>query len=391
MRISYIHGPGDAFGTFKHWKQLRADPRNIKQTYSGQFFDLIAETDAVGQIVCLSPSGASDDPRFTFETVARRSASGLAYFKEELRYARSVGRTVAKFRPDVVIVSSDFPVFALDVMPGSTDIILSLHNTLWQPYGEPSGIKQKALATLCRFAVRRARYAVCVSEEVRRQFLKLRAGLSSVTQIQMPKLPKASPKEQNSPPLRLLYVGRVEHDKGVSDVIRAFALLSNQNPLLTLKIVGDGGALNDLRALAYDLGVSEKIEFSGRVNADLVAAAYLEADLCVCPTRWSFNEGLATVPLEAASYGVPTIMSRAVPARELFGSDSIVFEPGNIDDLASKMERAVNNGSVYTAACKDAYTSLEAAVCSLGDWQAAITYCLRDIRNNTGHQLRATK
>jgi glycosyltransferase involved in cell wall biosynthesis len=181
----------------------------------------------------------------------------------------------------------------------------------------------------------------------------------------------------------LLYVGRVEHDKGVGDLIRAFALVSERHSLLTLRVVGDGSALNEFKTLARDLGCAERIEFTGRVNADVVAAAYATADLCICPTRWSFNEGLATVPLEAASFGVPTLMSLAVPAREYFG-DAIVFEPENIEELVSKIRCAVTDGAVYKAACEDADVSFEAAMSSVDDWQAGVSSCLQDIENGTG-------
>ena len=95
MKISYVHGPGDAFGTFIQWQNQTRDKSIIKQTYSGQFYDLISEIDGTGQLICTAPCDNAGDSRFVFERVARGTATGIRYFFEEFLYAQRVGQLIS--------------------------------------------------------------------------------------------------------------------------------------------------------------------------------------------------------------------------------------------------------------------------------------------------------
>ena len=377
MRISYIHGPGDAFGTLVHWKANRADSRLIKQTYSGQFFDLITEIDGFGQVICVSHTEPTADPRFRFETVCRGRGAGIKYYIEEFRYARAVGDRITEFDPDVVLISSDFPSFAFDSLPRRPVKILSMHNTFWRPYGKPNGAKQKILNFARKISLRHTNLAVCVSMECQRQFEEVRSNLSVLSVIQIPRLTRNFQDDPDHLPKKLLYVGRVEINKGVEDLVYAFSEIKPEFPDITLKIVGDGSAFECIKRLVAQLDLERSIEFTGLLGAADVGRAYAESDLCICPTQWSFNEGLATVPLEAASYGVPTIMSHAVPAKEYFGEGSITFEPGNVKDLSSKIQNTIADSKTYQNARIDSRESFVRTMHDTGDWKSGINECLR--------------
>lgn len=380
MKISYVHGPGDAFGTFLGWQEGRADGSIIKQTYSGQFYDLVAETGAISQVICVTPTGATTDPRFRFDTVPRARGSGVAHYLREFQYARAVGAKVRDFGPDVVIVHSDFPTYAFAALPSRPARVLTIHNTFWLPYGAPTGVKETLLSWARGMSLRGTDHAVCVSLECKRQFEKARSGSPVFAVVQIPRLPQNFQEEREHDPRKLLYVGRIEIAKGVSDLIEAFSRVRDRFPGLELKIVGDGSALGQLRDLARELGLGSAVEFTGRLDAQGVGRAYAEADLCFCPTRWTFNEGLATVPLEAASYGVPTVMSRAVPAREQFGDGALVFEPGDVGGLTSTIERVLSDRQVYREARDDARESYLRTMRDVGDWKAGMLACLSHVQ-----------
>lgn len=379
MRISYIHGPGDAFGTFTQWAMQNRDKSIIKQTYSGQFYDLISEIDGVGQIVCTAPCEPTGDPRFVFDRVQRGSATGMRHFLEEFLYAQRVGQIIIKFQPSVIIISSDFPTYFLDLLPSRPLRIISMHNTFWRPYGHPAGTKQIALNLIRRISLRKSHCAVSVSKECKRQFDKLRSNRIKLSTVQIPRLEERFIDGEQSTPRRLLFVGRVELNKGVTDLISAFSSIVSSAPGITLKIVGNGTALDTCRDLTARLGIDTAVEFTGRLDADGVGQAYAESDLCVCPTRWSFNEGLATVPLEAASYGVPTLMSEAVPAKEQFGSDVLIYEPGDVEDLAQKLAEVITDSETYRRARSDARESFSRTMREVDDWKTGIYACLRQM------------
>ncbi len=197
--------------------------------------------------------------------------------------------------------------------------------------------------------------------------------------LQLPRFTTDSTEPRRGRVSKLLYVGRVEIEKGVGDLISAFAIVSDELPDLSLDIVGDGSALTELKKRVAELGIASRVIFQGRGDAALVAKAYKAADLCICPTQVTFNEGLATIPFEAAAYGLPTIMSRVVPAREYFTDNAIICQPNNPQDLAMKIRLVILNADIYRAACEDATESLKSAMSVIPDWKAGVSSLLHKI------------
>ena len=109
---------------------------------------------------------------------------------------------------------------------------------------------------------------------------------------------------------RILAVARLVERKGVGDVVEALASL----PEAELVIAGgpDHGELDAdpevrrLRALAAEHGVSDRVEFRGRVARADLPALMRSADVAVC-VPW--YEPFGIVPLEAMACGVPVVAS----------------------------------------------------------------------------------
>ena len=109
---------------------------------------------------------------------------------------------------------------------------------------------------------------------------------------------------------RILAVARLVERKGVGDVVEALAAL----PEAELVIAGgpDHAELDAdpevrrLRALAADHGVSDRVEFRGRVARADLPALLRSADVAVC-VPW--YEPFGIVPLEAMACGVPVVAS----------------------------------------------------------------------------------
>jgi glycosyltransferase involved in cell wall biosynthesis len=109
------------------------------------------------------------------------------------------------------------------------------------------------------------------------------------------------------------FVGRLIEGKGVADLVRAFAGLRAEDPVLCL--VGDGPRRADLEALAEALGIRERVRFAGYLDEADALAAILASDVVVNP---SYTEGLPTTVLEAAFLG------RAVVATDVGGTGEVV-------------------------------------------------------------------
>nr|WP_245243162.1 glycosyltransferase family 4 protein [Pararhodobacter sp. SW119] len=115
-------------------------------------------------------------------------------------------------------------------------------------------------------------------------------------------LPPERPAREG-PGLRLLHVGRAVRTKGLRDVIRALAQLSDL-PDVTLTAIGDGEDLPHARAEAVALGVADRVTFRGRQPKEVVMEAYAEADVFAFP---SFREPTGGVLYEAMQAGLPVI------------------------------------------------------------------------------------
>ena len=112
--------------------------------------------------------------------------------------------------------------------------------------------------------------------------------------------------------VRIVCVAALKRAKGHDILLRALSALSIEYRLM---IVGDGSLRAELEALAYELGVRERVEFLG-----FLANPFPEirvADIFVLPSRW---EGFGIVAAEAAALGVPVIASNTGGLAELVPS-----------------------------------------------------------------------
>jgi len=105
------------------------------------------------------------------------------------------------------------------------------------------------------------------------------------------------------------YCGRLEvRNKGLDLLLPAFASFQRMVPQARLWIVGEGRGRTNLEALASRLGIADKIIFFGARFGDERLALLSKMQLFVCPSR---NEGLPSSVLEAASLGLPCVVTEA--------------------------------------------------------------------------------
>jgi len=105
------------------------------------------------------------------------------------------------------------------------------------------------------------------------------------------------------------YSGRLEiRNKGLDLLLPAFASFQRMVPQARLWIVGEGRGRANLEALASRLGIADKIIFFGARFGDERLALLSKMQLFVCPSR---NEGLPSSVLEAASLGLPCVVTEA--------------------------------------------------------------------------------
>lgn len=114
----------------------------------------------------------------------------------------------------------------------------------------------------------------------------------------------------------LLFVGRLEPNKGVDRLLDTFAALAPDLPELRLRIVGDGplrGAL-ERRIESADWGA--RVQLAGEVSEMRLRQEMASADLLVFPSRY---ESFSQAVLEAMAVGLPVVASDVEGNREAAG------------------------------------------------------------------------
>jgi hypothetical protein len=121
-----------------------------------------------------------------------------------------------------------------------------------------------------------------------------------------------------STPPRLVYIGRLSPEKGVAFLIKALAILKNQefSPLPQVTLVGNGPERAFLEAVVKDLGCEGIVTFAGQVNRTGLERYIGSADLCVQP---SLTEGYSKAWLDAMAYGLPVLTSSVGAASAIIG------------------------------------------------------------------------
>lgn len=134
---------------------------------------------------------------------------------------------------------------------------------------------------------------------------------------------------------RVLFVGRLDAEKGAADAVRAWALLSGEAPIL--EIVGDGPQRSELEALVRELDLSGRVRFIGRVSPAEVSDRMSRSKLVVFPSRWDETFGRGVV--EAYAHSVPALAAQIGALPELIerGQTGEVFAPGDPQQLAERV------------------------------------------------------
>jgi D-inositol-3-phosphate glycosyltransferase len=137
----------------------------------------------------------------------------------------------------------------------------------------------------------------------------------------------------------ILYVGRIDPLKGISNLIKAFSYLED-NRDIKLAIIGGGESSREetvsLKALARELGVENRILFTGTVKQDRMPLYYSAADVCVIS---SFYESFGLVALESLSCGTPIVANDVGDLKNIVreGKTGYVTESNDPQLLAEKI------------------------------------------------------
>ncbi|MCK4429328.1 MAG: glycosyltransferase family 4 protein, partial [Candidatus Aenigmarchaeota archaeon] len=153
----------------------------------------------------------------------------------------------------------------------------------------------------------------------------------------------------------VLYFGRLSMHKGPDYFIRAAKKVLEHEDDILFVVAGSGEMLAEMIDLACDLGISDKIMFTGRLKDEEVKKMYELADLYVLP---SVSEPFGITVLEAASNGVPVIISKNAGVKEVL-TNCFQADFWDVEDIANKIISVLRYTPVKEEITSNAYMELE--------------------------------
>jgi len=102
----------------------------------------------------------------------------------------------------------------------------------------------------------------------------------------------------------LISIGRLAPEKNWDTLLHAFARIQEEHPGVRLVLIGDGSARSGLEALAAELGISDRITFTGALPFDEIPR-YLKAADAFAFASVTETQGLVTI--EAMAAGLPVV------------------------------------------------------------------------------------
>jgi glycogen synthase len=370
--ILYCEVYGDIVAAHAAWAARGDFTGETSVTFSGQLFECcrlegltfhaVSYCDKARSVETASGTIANV-PRWDFRIP--KIGSELAVFL----YALRLLLLAIRVRPRVIFICAgvtDWAYLPLLRLSGAK-LAPVMHNTLWPDGFRPRvGLRQR----IYRFVWRRCVWlTLAVSPACARQVQSVAGNVPVI--VFRPNFPAASfaeppvPKEFTSAPLRVMFAGRIEEEKGVFDILDMAEAL----PAVEFSLCGDGQALPEIRR-QIGARALRNVKTFGKLNRPQLLERYLDAHLVIVPTRSIFPEGFAMVVAEAILLLRPVITSPVVPAAEVFPGAVICVDTdrvqGYIDAIqglnAETYSRLVDNARALRPFILDDSTSFLAAL-----------------------------
>jgi glycosyltransferase involved in cell wall biosynthesis len=131
----------------------------------------------------------------------------------------------------------------------------------------------------------------------------------------------------------VLFVGRVTHQKGPRYFVDAARRVSEFLPAARYIVAGEGDELPDTMMHAAELGIADRVFFTGGLSRSEIEQVFSLADICVMP---SVSEPFGIVALESLRSGIPCIVPRESGAAEAL-TNVLKVDFWDIDEMTNQV------------------------------------------------------
>jgi glycosyltransferase involved in cell wall biosynthesis len=152
----------------------------------------------------------------------------------------------------------------------------------------------------------------------------------------------------------ILFVGRMVHEKGLDTLIKALSILLRRGLQTKIVAVGEGPRREEYKRLAWNLGLSEKVYFTGHIDDHTLLSLYRVSDIAAFPSRF---EPFGIVVLEAMATRCPVVVSAVGGLNEIVDQEATGLKVPTDDPLAlaSAIERILKDNELRGRFVEKAY------------------------------------
>jgi glycosyltransferase involved in cell wall biosynthesis len=147
----------------------------------------------------------------------------------------------------------------------------------------------------------------------------------------------------------ILYMGRIELDKGVIDLLEATSNRLKSDDKTLLIYAGKGSQEEMLAREVESRDLNNKVKLLGYVPHNCLIKLLKRTKLVVTPTKGSFLEGRCMSAMEGLVMGIPVIAPRFGPFPYLVedGINGFLYETDSITDMEKKINNTFEDNDLY--------------------------------------------
>jgi glycosyltransferase involved in cell wall biosynthesis len=249
------------------------------------------------------------------------------------------------FRSDDVVISG-FPIVIASRIVRNRCII-SLLGDVEEVVTHKIGNSRKRLAACLLYAVRSiSRFTISNSDAsivVNRALEKMAKSYNAKKvvlthpNVDLSLFIKNKNEERNDRHFTVLFVGRLEPEKGPMNLLKVAEILRDIN----FVVAGYGSLQPEMERTIAKNGLTN-VKLLGLVDHKVLPKLYRSVDLLLLP---SYSEGMPVVMLEAMASELPVVVSKVGAVGEILEGNNGGFstEPGNISEIVSKINLLRND------------------------------------------------
>jgi glycogen synthase len=390
-RIAYLSGPVDAEQVYRDYRE-QTSPAYFGTVYLAQLLGLLDDIGAKALIITTLPERRCrrqiDHLTIVNLPIPEGRRGAVYHFAMMAWAARCLGEII-RFRPAVALLTARQDYFwmfrALSLF--GIRLMVSLHGLLWPKLMQPrahlrlfSWLNGTLVFPACEHIQAVSQDALdqvtAVSRKLRcqpRKFVPTYAR-SRFEHVRPPSFPAKGEL------FKLLYVGRIEANKGVFDLLEMMRHLEAEAPgRYRLDFCGSGSAHDALLQQVADNQLAQAVGVHGECNSKSLIQKFASAHAVIVPTRRELEEGYNKVAAEAVLNLRPVVTSAACPALSDVHPATVEVRPDDVHDYVRAVQLLANDPEVFAAKVRAAEQCREIYFDQSHSYGAVLTLALNRI------------